>query len=841
MKKKLLSIFLVIVLVLSTFPVTVSAENDITSYLTYEITDGNVTITRCDNSISGDIVIPDTIEGYPVKAIDGFGFYDCYYINSIVIPDSVETICSEAFFNCGSMTKITLSNNLKTIDSYAFKFCDSLENITIPSSVTFIGADVFKGCTSLSNITVEKNNNFYSSDTSGVLFTKDRTELIQYPVGNSRTEYSIPNSVTTIDDYAFYSCDNLTGITIPNSVTTIGVCAFAFCRNLTSIFIPDSVTRLAYSAFEHCFNLEYIEVDKSNELYSSDIFGVLFNKDRTDLIQYPVGNSRAEYIIPDTVQTINQYAFYSCDYIINISVPESVTTIGVYAFDIYSLQQITIWNPNCTIIDIYGDTLYYQATIYGYEGSTAHIYAEQYERNFIALEQPNEPEHSILDWLYYEIVDEKVIITGCDNSISGDIVIPSTIEGYPVTAIGDYAFLLCNNITSIVIPEGVSIIGQWAFYDCTNLTSIFIPQSVISIGEAAFNYCDNLTSIIVDETNTCYSSDEYGVLFNKTKTELICFPKANIKTDYQIPNGVISINADTFYNNDNITSITIPDSVTTIGDAAFYSCNNLNNITIGAGVISVGESAFYACTKLENLILPDSLKSIDDWAFAHCNTITTTSIGKNVEAIGEYAFYNCHNMKSITIPANITKISNNAFELCNALTDVYYAGTETKWKSVEIGSNNDSLVNAIIHYSDCTHIYTYEITTPATHLTEGLKTFTCSCGDSYTQPIEKINAHEYIVVVTVPTCSEKGFTTYKCECGDNYVSDFIEVLEHTDNDGDNCCDNCKKEIYDASNSSKNCSHLCHKSGISGFFWKIIKFFWKLFKMNPSCECGVAHY
>ena len=138
------------------------------------------------------------------------------------------------------------------------------------------------------------------------------------------------------------------------------------------------------------------------------------------------------------------------------------------------------------------------------------------------------------------------------------------------------------------------------------------------------------------------------------------------------------------------------------------------------------------------------------------------------------------------------------------------------------------------------HSYTSEITTPATHLTEGLMTFTCTCGDTYTEAIAKTTEHKYTFVVTAPTCAERGFTTYTCACGDSYIADYVDVIEHKDANSDKCCDYCN-DFLGTEKDEKDCSHMCHSSGIWGIIWKILSLFYKLFGVSPVCECGAAHY
>ena len=175
-------------------------------------------------------------------------------ITSVVIEPGVTSIGSLAFFNCSALTSVTIPNGVISIGNFAFGSCTGLTSITIPSSVTSIGVNVFYNCTGLTDITVDSNNSSFCSE-SGVLFNKDKTTLIYYPLGKNDSSYTIPDGVTVIEQYAFYCNSKLTSVTIPSGVTSIGEMAFRECSGLTSVIVPSSVTSIEYNAFWCCFNL----------------------------------------------------------------------------------------------------------------------------------------------------------------------------------------------------------------------------------------------------------------------------------------------------------------------------------------------------------------------------------------------------------------------------------------------------------------------------------------------------------------------------------------------------------------------------------------------------------
>lgn len=255
--------------------------------------------------------------------------------------------------------------------------------------------------------------------------------------------------------------------------------------------------------------------------------------------------------------------------------------------------------------------------------------------------------------------------------------ITSVIIGDGVTSIGNNAFFNRSCLTSIVISDSVLSIGHGAFWGCELLSSIYIPSSVSNIlGDYCFYNCNLLESIIVDENNQSFSSLD-GILFNKTKTNLLLFPSNHVFVSYHIPESVNEINSLAFNRCEHIKSIVIPNSVNTIGYSTFQGCKSLTSINLPTYLQCISSDMFSGCSSLEYVIIPESLNEIKSGAFLGCSSFLSIYIPDSVKTIGDYAFYGCSSLESISLPNSITHIGDCLFYNCTSLNTVYFEGIVT--------------------------------------------------------------------------------------------------------------------------------------------------------------------
>ena len=496
----------------------------------YSITeDGILSLTQDGrDTLSGEIVIPDYVNGIAVTALTDHIFAYQTSLSRVTIPSSVTSIGNYAFFGCQDLSVI-IAEGATSISDWAFANCSGIISISIPDSVISIGNLSFWNCTGLTSIIIPDSVVSIGSAFSGC---------------TGLTDVTISEGVESIGASAFSGCTGLTSITIPNSVTSIGSSAFAGCKGLTSIIIPNTVVNMESGVFSGCEDLSIILEAGITSIQDSMFYGC--------------GSAITNITIPDSVVNIGRQAFSGCAGLTSMLIPDSVTSIGADAFHgCTNLTSITIPNSVTSI------------------GSGAFA----------------------------------------DCTSLTDITFPDS-----VTDIGANVFAGCINL-DVTFAEGSTRIVNGAMHCCSGLISVTIPESVTSIGSYAFSACPGLTSI-------------------------------------SIPDSVVSIDRDAFNGCTGLTSITIPNGITRICEYTFNGCSSLQSISIPSSVSVISTDALAGCINLETIQFSgtktqwDAISKGSGWNFnipSYCivECIDGEILAKTTYVVGEngpsggYIFYDC--------------------------------------------------------------------------------------------------------------------------------------------------------------------------------------------------------
>ncbi|MBQ7522109.1 MAG: leucine-rich repeat protein [Clostridia bacterium] len=631
---------------------TVSTDT-VYSDFEYSISDNKVTVTKYTGTDT-EVVIPSEIDGMPVHGIYSYTFRDCTTVESVTIPENIiengMVIEEEAFFTeCGNLTTIYFGGtHTQFLQAYQRGW-----DINIPN-IYFQYEDFEYSCGYLYDVETHSEKfgigiTKYNGNAATVTVPSEIDGLPVMGVGNYSALYP------TSGKYIFENCDNLESVIFPKSAV-LYYNVFSNCNNLKSVTGYKGLDLSSYSyVFYNCNSLQELHFLGSYSDYEgyynyNSLVTMYFIADD---FEYTIENSGvkiAKYMGTDsnvTIPSCMDGTSYS-----NPPVTIPVTTIGTHTFEEHYLESITI-PATITTIEPYAfynchlNDVYYAGSQREWNELTADTNVSAMFTNAII----HYNENNINSDFEYSVSDGKVTITKY-NGNDTEVVIPSEIDGLPVTSIGFSAFCNCIGLTEVTIPDTVTSIGSAAFQTCYDLKNITISAFVTEIDFSAFWDCTSLTDITVSSDNIQYSSVD-GILMDKNQTEIICYPAG--KTD---------------------TAYTIPDTVITIGSTAFKECGYLTSVTIPESVLNINSGAFWNCRGLTNVVIPDG-----------------------VTEISSSAFRGCSNLVSIVIPVGVTKIVNSAFLFCRKLTDVYYMDSEEKWQKISIQSSNDSLTNATIHYN----------------------------------------------------------------------------------------------------------------------------------------------
>lgn len=584
----------------------------------------------------------------------------------------------------GATTEIVIASRyqgvpVRYINTACFNGRSDLTRVVIPDSVTYIGQNAFGNCDKLTEVVMGKN-------------------------------------VAQIGNYAFQYCGRLTEIIIPDSVTNIGSYTFKNCDRLTEIIIPNSIISIVDNAFSGCDNLQCTVKDGLKYLGNKDNPYVYLDGVETRDIKSAA--------IENGCKMIGGSAFFNCENLTEVVIPDSVTSIGYLPFAACSSLQ----------------------------------YNEKNGLQYLGNEDN--------EYLYLMGVKESLASISVENGCK---------------VIASNALSFCRNTTEIIIPDSVVNIGSRAFYGCSSVTEIVIPAGVTSVGEYAFSDCTSLRNITVDENNTQYK-DVDGNLYSKDGERFIAYAVGKKDKSFAFPDGIVEFSIDQLLKSSSVTELFIPDSAVlfnsniaggppsflsiltapaivatqinryaditqltvtsgeiigqintkelVISDKVMYieegAINKVSNITVSEanpkyqsingdlytkdgktllrysmkdtdgivtlpdGVTRISVGAFRFCTKLTEVVIPASVTSIGHYAFYECDCLTTVTFGENSQlaSIGEGAFISCRNLTKIIIPASVTSVGAGALNGGNRLiiyceVDSLPSGWNDEWNGFE--------------------------------------------------------------------------------------------------------------------------------------------------------------
>lgn len=790
------------------------------------------------NTALESISLPNSI-----THIDEGAFTGCINLKSIKIPDSVNSVGRSAFDGCTSLTSISFSKNMESIDSEVFSCCYSLKSITIPSHIKYIKQNAFYDCKSLENVTLSQgiksifSNAFQNCTALKSIVIPDSVEVIDpyaFSECTSLERVTIGKGVKTIDNYAFSDCTSLKTVELCEGLETIGFYAFSGCNNLTSINIPYSLIKICSNAFENCTSLinvnifcgekliDYAFVNtncKITDIYLPDGKIVLNGKNNNgriavhtpdiitflnyDLseyldifnpynqIDYPkydlfINDSLVEeLVIPDGVKEVKDFAFMRCQSIKSVKVPNSTEIIGRQAFyECNNLKNIDFGNNIKYIGSECIDSTDYYNTNYYNTNNNGTLYIDNYLIKSDFQEIKPDTKAIAIDAFGGDITDCSNInnLNYIPRVASYDFIYNEDYWESGALYIGNNLYKINDNVSKdLIIKDGTKTISDSLLYDTDVVSTVYVPDSVCFIGNNALANCEN---IIVSENNPYYSSVD-GVLFNKDKTELICYPNKKENTYYQIPNGTKSIKSEAFLLSNNLENVIIPDSVTEIEKSSFACMEQLKNITLSNNLSIIGHGAFENCISLKDITIPNNVISIGEDAFRYCINMESVNLSCNA-SIGKHAFYDCYSLETVNIPEGVGIIKDYAFENCSSLKEVTIPQS-VKYIGLYPFTDCSSLTKVTVYYNPYTDYGIIRSIITDVIIPDGVRTISAgssilSCSSIKSMSISKsvVNIPEIRTVIPIP---EKCKITYNEDCNDYhwlpYTFNEVDFSEDT--------------------------------------------------------------
>lgn len=638
-----------------------------------EIINGKITSVLEDNL--DDFVIPryylnkytNSIE--EVTSIGEYAFKRSRTLNSITIPNSIQSIDPLAFCDCSSLKKIVIEDGMTEIKRHAFFRCPALESIEMPNSITSVGFGAFSNCSKLEKVyykgTLEDWLNILFEDeysnplqNNTSLYVLDENSSFQLV-----TNLVIPSTISSINDYQFIRCSSITSLVVSGNVKIIGDYSFAECANLKTIEIKSGVYTIGNYAFKGCESLQSVNIKPG-------------------------------------LTSIGDSAFDDNLAIKTLNIPNTVINIGTNIFD-------AKFNNNINL-NSYDNGLYFG------DSDNPYIFFVKVKDKNITSCNIHENTKFILEYAFEECtklrsidIPSNVIFIGASSFSYCDTLSSINIPD-GVTYIGGDAFGDCSSLKTVKLPNTISKLNAFTFGNCTNLLSIEIPGNIKEIATGAFFGCSNLVSVIMEEGVESIGKNAFKYCYSLSQVEI---PNSISHIDYDVFNSnnlkytvyenaeylgnslnpyVVCVKATYDYSDSNklhektkiilynafseksITQFTMPDSVVEVGDNAFYNCMILEKIALSNSLETIGRYAFCGCKSLESIEIPDSVRTIYAFAFAALN-VKTVFIPKTVEYIESGVFNMC---KNLTIYCEVESCPNSWYIQSGNNTVIYWGCTK---------------------------------------------------------------------------------------------------------------------------------------------------------------------
>lgn len=547
------------------------------------------------------------------------------YIPGYYRGNEVSCVHSETFKNDTVLERVYTSSNLRYLDYQKgeregsfqnFEGCINLREIHLGKSI--VGAGVHRNLSRLEKITVDsRNKNYQVRD--NVLFEGEK-RLVCYPSAREDTEYTISETVSSIEQYAFSGAKNLKKVTIPEGVYHYDL-AFSGCENLEKAVVETKAD--AYGSFEGCKKLKTVILPKilaGNNFsgckslerfqFTSDVKNVtvkndvVFSKDGKKLLLYPAGKKTSVYTLPVETQEIEAQAFSGVQYLSHVRMNKGLKKIGAEAFLGAKLTGVTL---NQGLKEI---------AFEAFSGSD---------------------------------------LTG--------VQIPDTVK-----SLGGLVFEKCKKLRSVKLPAKMKTLELWNFDDCSRLTKLSIPRGVQRV-TTTLEGCRNLAAITVDKRNPYFIGIK-GVLYSKSKKTLYIYSPNKKGKKFIVPKSVKVIKDRAFIDNRHLKEVIMKDRVSYLGRSTFANAEILKKVRLSKKLKRIANNAFADCGKLQKMIIPDAVKEIESCAFKGCRNLRKVIIPDKIKKIQSGAFEDCRKLENVVVPDSVIKMGYSVFYGCTALKSV---------------------------------------------------------------------------------------------------------------------------------------------------------------------------